>query len=107
VQVDAYGAASVMHFMLFGEYIKVQRVTDPSQGGKVSYRLRSPFKRYWAQSVWDDAFRLLLNSAPGGARPLWGALAALFKDHWDSASEADRAQLQTDLRKQAILLHKE
>ena len=101
--MDAYGVASVMHFMLFGEYIKVQRVTDPSKDGEVSYRLRSPFRRYWAQGVWEEAFRLLLNAAPGGGRPPWSALAALFRNHWASAPEADRTQLQTDLRKQVMI----
>eukprot|EP00873_Tetraselmis_striata_P003418 jgi/Tetstr1/423682/TSEL_014316.t1 len=104
-QVDCYGIASVVHFMLFGEYIQVQRLTEPVSGQR-SYRLKAAFKRYWDCDLWEALFNQLLNWTPLDEVPPWGSLIEQVQTCWQSNTEVGKA-LQTHLRKQAIMLHQD
>lgn len=97
-QVDCYGIASVVHFMLFGEYIQVQRLTEPVSGQR-SYRLKAAFKRYWDCDLWEALFNQLLNWTPLDEVPPWGSLIEQVQTCWQSNTEVGKA-LQTHLRKQ-------
>ncbi|CAI5759346.1 unnamed protein product [Candida verbasci] len=53
-EADYYGLASIIHTLLFGDYIKII-----NQGGVI--KLKNSFKRYWQQDLWNELFKLLLN----------------------------------------------
>lgn len=59
-EADFYGAAAVVHTMLFGRYIEVTE-----RGGR--YVLRASFKRYWQTQIWGPFFDAMLNGE-GGVR---------------------------------------
>lgn len=66
-QADAYGVAAVVHCLLFGDYMEVERVAH-ADSGETFLRLRRPFKRHFAANeVWEELFHALLNKA--GAKP--------------------------------------
>jgi checkpoint serine/threonine-protein kinase len=66
-QIDYFGAAGVIHSLLFGRYIETVPVAGGGAGRglgeKTEWRLKESLKRYWAQGVWGDVFALLLNPA--------------------------------------------
>ncbi|EGW35454.1 uncharacterized protein SPAPADRAFT_133075 [Spathaspora passalidarum NRRL Y-27907] len=53
-EVDYYGLASIIHTLLFGNYIKIRH-----NGTKV--QLEATFRRYWQSQLWSGLFDLLLN----------------------------------------------
>lgn len=93
----------MLYFMLFGEYIKVQRVTDPALS-QTTYRLKTPLKRYWACDLWEDLFCTLLNQSGCSKPPPWDSLHAKFQDHW-ATNPTTAKTLLTDLRKQVAVPH--
>ena len=82
-QVDLWGAAGVIHVLLFGKVIDEMVVSDRSATGsagdgteatgeegsmglgglgqKKRYKPREPLKRYWATELWADVFDVLMN----------------------------------------------
>ena len=72
-QSDVYCTAGVVHCLLFGEYMQVERVMD-SATGETFLRSIMPFKRYWHVNVWKSVFDGLLNCR-GSAPPDWNGLA--------------------------------
>lgn len=58
-QVDAWGAAGVIHSLLFGRYIETVPVS--SGLGKKRYKLKEGLKRYWQGAIWGECFETLLN----------------------------------------------
>ncbi|CAN6627851.1 hypothetical protein TRVA0_011S02058 [Trichomonascus vanleenenianus] len=67
-QADYYGIASVLHLLLFDRDISVAKSADGS------YKLTSPFKRYWQKDLWAELFDALLNSAAYGQLPITSML---------------------------------
>ena len=55
-EADYYGLASILHSLLFGEFIDTIRLPNNR------YKLRKSFKRYWHVDQWNDIFNTLLNS---------------------------------------------
>ncbi|ODV80629.1 uncharacterized protein CANTADRAFT_25089 [Suhomyces tanzawaensis NRRL Y-17324] len=53
-EADYYGLASIIHSMLFGNYIKIKKE-------KGSVKLENNLKRYWQLELWIPLFELLLN----------------------------------------------
>ncbi|KAL8771897.1 MAG: hypothetical protein Q9209_002835 [Squamulea sp. 1 TL-2023] len=78
-QVDYWGAAGVVHSLLFGKYIEDVAVDAPTMTKSAGngtgedetiaiktkmekrWRIKEPLKRYWQQELWGDLFELLLN----------------------------------------------
>ncbi|KAI4385030.1 hypothetical protein MLD38_003101 [Melastoma candidum] len=59
-QVDIYGFCVVVHMMLHGSYLEVERKTN--QDGSFFYEPKSPCKRYWNVDLWRNLFTKLLNT---------------------------------------------
>ena len=72
-QIDFYGAAGVIHSLLFGKYLEtitVQETNTNDDGdqtysvgsaAKKSYKVKDGFKRYWEKDLWLNVFSVLLN----------------------------------------------
>ena len=81
-QIDFYGAAGVIHSMLFGKYLETVPANNRNDGmpGRRGWRWRwrpdhedrrsgteetveseRGFKRYWEKELWGDVFGVLLN----------------------------------------------
>ncbi len=68
-QLDLWGAAGVLHSLLWGRYIETVVQTNQvaglagpvALGAKKRYRLREAFKRYWQGEIWGQVFEVLLN----------------------------------------------
>lgn len=54
-EADYYGIAAILHTLLFGDYIKIQKL----ENGK--YKLKNTLKRYWQLHLWQPLFNILLN----------------------------------------------
>jgi checkpoint serine/threonine-protein kinase len=91
-QADAYGAAGVVHCLLFGEYMEVERVMDAE--GSTFLRIKSAFRRYWQGDVWDMVFNKLLNwtSLDAGAPPPWVELASMLETFLNSSKDLERKE---------------
>jgi checkpoint serine/threonine-protein kinase len=75
IQADLWGAASILHVLLFGKVLEELAIPDttsptteegtiPSLGGiKKRYKPKDLFKRYWASDIWADMFDVLMNPA--------------------------------------------
>ncbi|CCH59485.1 hypothetical protein TBLA_0B06620 [Henningerozyma blattae CBS 6284] len=63
-EIDYYGLASIIHMMLYGTVIDTIRLKDGT------FKLRSPFKRYWKQDIWKEVFSVLLNSGSYNSLPI-------------------------------------
>ncbi|ODV84938.1 hypothetical protein CANARDRAFT_8073 [[Candida] arabinofermentans NRRL YB-2248] len=53
---DYYGIANVMHTLLFGKFIQTKKDSNSN------WVLSDPLKRYWQKDLWEELFKLLLNS---------------------------------------------
>ncbi|XP_038888859.1 mitotic checkpoint serine/threonine-protein kinase BUB1 isoform X3 [Benincasa hispida] len=62
-QVDIYGFCVVVHTMLHGSYMEVEK--KPSSDGDFVYLPKTSFKRYWNIELWKNLFTKLLNITPG------------------------------------------
>ncbi|KAL5793747.1 hypothetical protein ACOSP7_002341 [Xanthoceras sorbifolium] len=62
-QVDTYGLCVIVHLMLHGTYLKVEKKSSPD-GGFI-YQPNSSFRRYWNVELWKNLFSKLLNIGPG------------------------------------------
>ena len=102
-QADAYGAAGVLHCLLFGDYMEVERVMN-SEGGTF-LRIKSVFRRYWQRDMWDSIFSKLLNwkTLDAGSPPPWGQLADMVESFLTTNKEAQGTQ-QAELKKLIALL---
>ncbi|CAH2355243.1 checkpoint serine/threonine-protein kinase Bub1p [[Candida] railenensis] len=76
-EADYYGVASVIHTMLFGNYIEVQQV-----GQRIL--LKNSLKRYWQTQLWEPLFELLLNPGPAEDLPISRKLGEQRRvlEHW-------------------------
>ena len=72
-QIDFYGAAGVIHSLLFGKYLETVAVSTTSinengdqtirigAASKKTYKVKEGFKRYWEKEIWNEVFGVLLN----------------------------------------------
>ena len=70
-QIDFYGAAGVIHSLLFGKYLETMPVSNAGADGdhtirigaasKKTWKVKEGFKRYWVKEIWSDVFSVLLN----------------------------------------------
>lgn len=60
-EIDLFGAAGVIHSLLFGKYIATVPVSGGGLGQKKEWKIRENFKRYWEKEIWTDVFSTLIN----------------------------------------------
>ncbi|CAN6457413.1 unnamed protein product [Victoria cruziana] len=58
-QGDTYGLCAIVHMMLHGKYMEVEKKASPQ--GSYRYLPRLSFKRYWNVDLWKSLFSELLN----------------------------------------------
>ncbi|KAK8961339.1 3-phosphoinositide-dependent protein kinase 1 [Platanthera guangdongensis] len=58
-QVDTYGLCVIVHMMLHGSYMELERRTNSD--GTHHFQIKKPFKRYWKVELWSNLFSTLLN----------------------------------------------
>ncbi|KAI4383321.1 hypothetical protein MLD38_009171 [Melastoma candidum] len=58
-QVDRYGLCVIVHVMLHGSYLEVEKKTNPD--GSFFYQPKSHYIRYWNVDLWRNLFSKLLN----------------------------------------------
>jgi hypothetical protein len=112
-QVDLYGLASTLHFMLFGDYLKPRMLDAIAGGGEgsCSWAPSQRMRRYWDVELWEQAFHMLIN-APGystygegsSTQPLLSKLESRFRDRLNA--EGQKESLAELLRKQQNMLLK-
>lgn len=61
-EIDLFGAAGIIHSLLFGKYIETVLVSGGGLGQKKEWKLRENFKRYWEKEIWTDVFSTLINT---------------------------------------------
>ncbi|XP_020591997.1 mitotic checkpoint serine/threonine-protein kinase BUB1 [Phalaenopsis equestris] len=59
-QVDTYGLCVIVHMMLHGSYMTLEKKANPD--GSFHYQPKKPFKRYWKTELWSNLFSTLLNN---------------------------------------------
>jgi len=101
---DAYGVAGILHCLLFGEYMDVERAIETS-GGRAIVRIKSKLRRYWQEDLWTSTFHALLNHATldSSSPPAWAELGAQF-EYWLSSSRDVARKERAELNKLAALL---
>jgi checkpoint serine/threonine-protein kinase len=60
-QPDYHGLAGVMHSLLFGKYMQVDKMDRGMPGSSRRYAIKETLKRYWQTEIWSAAFDFLLN----------------------------------------------
>lgn len=60
-EIDLFGAAGVIHSLLFGKYIETVLVSGGGLGQKKEWKVRDSFKRYWEKDIWVEVFSTLIN----------------------------------------------
>jgi checkpoint serine/threonine-protein kinase len=83
-QADAYCAACTVHCILFGDYMKVERVVGPD--GTARLRLATALRRYWACELWTRVFDALLNCV-SEAPPPAAELATSLRAHLEGSKD--------------------
>jgi len=96
-QADTYAVACVIHCMIFGQYMEVDRVKD-EMTGETFIRSRSKLPRTY-DKVWEDVFKALLNcsSVSPETPPDWRNLCMQMENLLAKTDVAKR--LQTELKK--------
>lgn len=61
-QVDTYGLCVIVHMMLHGSYMEIEKQASPNGG--YFYFPKSSLKRYWNTKLWENLFKTLINSQP-------------------------------------------
>ena len=96
-QADTYGVACVIHCMIFGQYMEVDRVKD-EMTGETFIRSRSKLPRTYDE-VWEDVFKALLNCSSISPEnpPDWRHLCMKMEDLLARGDVAKK--LPTELKK--------
>ncbi|PKU72118.1 checkpoint serine/threonine-protein kinase [Dendrobium catenatum] len=79
-QVDTYGLCVIVHMMLHGSYLTLEKKAKPN--GSDHYQPKKPFKRYWKVELWSNLFSSLLNNRSNESDVmLLQSLRKSFEDH--------------------------
>lgn len=100
-QADTYAIAGVLHCLLFGEYMDVERIVETATG-RSSLRIKSQFRRYWNVEMWSAVFDTLLNhyhpeewcSVDASSIPPWNALVDCVHEWLGESSVAKREKVE-------------
>lgn len=71
-QADAYAVAGVVHCLIQGKYMEIERATKESTG-ETFIRTRSKLPRSYDTDTWENVFKTLLN-VKGASPPDWEGL---------------------------------
>jgi checkpoint serine/threonine-protein kinase len=87
---DWYGAAGIIHILLFGRYMQLDEIQDGD--GKPTLKVRATFKRYWQADLWKSMIDVLLNETTGQSpnSPALSADEELSDDLLELAEEFPR-----------------
>ncbi len=108
-QIDYFGAAGVIHSLLFGKYVETVPLGGGGLGQKKEWKLKEGFKRYWQQGIWADVFGLLLNpslTVDGEAMPCLKNLKRVREgmEFW-LEEEGERKGLRAQIRRAEVLVN--
>ncbi|KAM0952193.1 putative protein kinase BUB family [Dioscorea sansibarensis] len=79
-QVDTYGLCVIVHMMLHGSYMSIEKKSTPN--GSYYYQPKTAFKRYWNVDLWKPLFSKLLNIQSNVSDvPLLRSLRSSFEDY--------------------------
>jgi hypothetical protein len=101
-QVDTYGLCGVVHCLLHGSYMEIQK--SCGSDSRPIYSPKAPYKRYWNVELWQNLFQTLLNVGSCANNPSLGILRKTFENHLMSTSGLVK-KLRQLLLKQSIMLH--
>ncbi|KAJ9663991.1 protein kinase [Neophaeococcomyces mojaviensis] len=101
-EIDLFGAAGVIHSLLFGKYIETVSVSGGGLGQKKEWKLRENFKRYWEKDIWTEVFSVLING--GGkkedeVRRDLQRIRSTMEDWLEKESERNGRDLRAALRR--------
>lgn len=101
-EIDLFGAAGVIHSLLFGKYIETVSVSGGGLGQKKEWKLRDNFKRYWEKDIWTEVFSTLLNA--GGkkgdeVKKDLQRLRAMMEDWLETEGERSGRDLRAGIRR--------
>lgn len=101
-QVDTYGLCVIVHMMLHGSYMSIEKKTAP--GGSPLYQPKSALKRYWNIDLWSSLFTKLLNmSCDDNSVMVLRSLRKSFEDYMSGNPQLLK-KLKTSLVKQRASL---
>ncbi|XP_020525971.1 mitotic checkpoint serine/threonine-protein kinase BUB1 isoform X2 [Amborella trichopoda] len=78
-QVDIYGLCVVVHMMLHGQYMELEKKIGAD--GSVLYQPKSYLKRYWNIDLWQNMFTTLLNCQGNYSPMILQGLRKSFEDY--------------------------
>ncbi|XP_073005695.1 mitotic checkpoint serine/threonine-protein kinase BUB1 isoform X2 [Typha latifolia] len=79
-QVDTYGLCVIVHMMLHGTYMSIEKKVNTD--GSYQYQPKLPFKRYWNVDLWKNLFSTLLNAPSKESDvPLLQSLRKSFEEY--------------------------
>ena len=93
-QADTYALACVIHCIIFGKYMEVERVID-QQTGEAFVRSSMKFPRTYDEQVWESVFRELLNcqSLRAEVPPDWDSLCEKMLTLLSAHGKASRSEM--------------
>lgn len=87
-QVDLYGLASVIHVLLFGKYMDVEK------NASGIWMHKTPVPRYFNRPLWENIFRSLLNIIDCKTMPNLQQLRALIKSEIEERSKSVKKMIE-------------
>ncbi|RXK35097.1 BUB protein kinase [Tremella mesenterica] len=73
---DYFGVLGIVYCLLFGKYIPAEAIGE--EDGR--WKLMTPLKRYWQQTLWTSLFDSLLNPHSFGKLPMTSRLTEVRKE---------------------------
>lgn len=101
-EIDLFGAAGVIHSILFGKYIETVSVSGGGLGQKKEWKLRENLKRYWEKDIWSEVFSVLINGSgkkEDEVRKDLQRIRGLMEDWLEHESERSGRDLRASIRK--------
>jgi len=101
-EIDLFGAAGVIHSLLFGKYIETVSTGGGGLGQKKDWKLKEGFKRYWEREIWGEVFAVLLNGSgkpEDVVRKEVGRVRGLMEDWLEKEGERSGRDLRGGIRR--------
>lgn len=101
-EIDYFGAAGVVHSMLFGKYIETVPVSGGGLGQRKEWKIRENLKRYWEKDIWTEVFNVLINSGAkkeDEMRKDLQRIRVIMEDWLETESERNGRDLRSSIRR--------